>query len=155
MNFGMSTGDYFPYHPLRWRLTLAIAASGALLLLGWAVWGFAHHGGFAELARAALSLGLLLAMASMAFRLRPREGWGVKVGPTMLSVARATQGSIDIPWSAVREVRRLGKRRDTLVLMLNDDRRVLVPRHLFSRQTVFEALASAIEDKMPPLPYDA
>jgi hypothetical protein len=103
----------------------------------------------------AMSLGLLFAMGSVAFRLRPREGWGVRVGPTVLTVARATQGHIDIPWSAVREIRRLGRGRDTLVLLLSDDRRVLVPRHLFPRHRDFEAVVTAIEDKMPPRPYDA
>lgn len=153
----MSERTYFPYHPLRWRVTLAFAAVISLGLTSWAFYGWYRGGSMLEAGRTALSLGLLLAIASVVFRLRPRTDWGVRVGPTVLTVARAAvkAGHIDIPWSAVREIRRLGRSRDTLVVFLSDDRQVLVPRHLFPRRGDFEALVSAIEEKMPPLPYDA
>jgi len=153
----MSERTYFPYHPLRWRVTLLAAAVLSLGLALWACYGWYRGGGALEAGRAALSVGLLLAITSVVFRLRPRSDWGVRVGPTVLTVARAAaaRGHIDIPWSAVREIRRLGRARDTLVVFLSDDRRVLVPRHLFPRRRDFEALVAAIEEKMPPLPYDA
>ena len=153
----MSEQTYFPYHPLRWRVTLLGAAVLSLGLTLWACVGWYRGGGVLEAGRAALSLGMLLAIASVVFRLRPRSDWGVRVGPTVLTVARAgaTRGHVDIPWSAVREIRRLGRARDTLVVFLSDDRRVLVPRHLFPHRSDFEALVAAIEEKMPPLPYDA
>ncbi len=147
--------SYFPYHPLRWRLTLSATALVSLGLAGWAGLNWAGGGGWSEVIRAALSLGLLLGVISLAVRLRPREGWGVRVGPTVLTVARATQGHVDIPWSTVREIRRMGRARNTLVVFTSDERQVLVPRHLFSRHHEFEALVDAIEEHMPPLPYDA
>ena len=151
----MNERQFFAYHPLAWRLTLLCSACVSLALTAWAIWGWVHGGGAAEAARTALSLGLLTGIVSVALRLRPRTGWGVVVGPTVLTVARPTQGHIDIPWSAVREIRRLGRSRDKLVLFLSDERRVLVARQLFSKRRDFEALVAAIEDKMPPLPYDA
>ncbi len=154
----MGGQTYFGYHPLLWRLTLLAAALASLGLTGWAALSWFQSGAVIEALRAALSLGLLLAIASVLFRLRPRSGWGVRVGPTVLTVARglsATAGHIDIPWSSVREIRRLGRGRDMLVLCLSDERRVSVSRRLFPRQRDFEALVEAIEEKMPALPYDA
>ena len=151
----MTERQFFAYHPLVWRLLLLFCACLSLALTGWAIWGWAHGGGLAEAARTALSLGLFAGIVNVAFRLRPRTGWGVAVGPTVLTVARPKEGHIDIPWSAVREIRRLGRSRDKLVLFLSDERRVLVARQLFAKRRDFEALVAAIEEKMPPLPYDA
>lgn len=146
---------YFPYHPVRWRLTLAGTALGAAVLTAWGALGWYNGGGWVEAVRTTLMLGLLSAITSIAFRLRPRAGWGVHLGPTSLTVARPTVGHLDIPWSTVREIRRLGRARGTLALFLTDDRRVLVAHQLFARRRDFEALVAAIEEKMPPLPYDA
>ncbi len=154
----MSGQTYFAYHPLLWRLTLVVAALASLWLTVWAALSWSRTGAPVEALRAALCLGLLLAISSVVFRLRPRSGWGVKVGPTTLTVSRALSAAprhVDIPWSAVREIRRLGRARDTLVVFLSDERRVLVSRRLFPRHRDFEALVEAIEEKMPALPYDA
>lgn len=151
----MSERQFFAYHPLFWRITLLFTAGVSLALTAWALWGWVHGGGALEAARTVLSLGLFAGILSVAFRLRPRTGWGVVVGQAVLTVARPTQGHINIPWSAVREIRRLGRSRDKLVLFLSDERRVLVARQLFPKRRDFEDLISAIEDKMPPLPYDA
>jgi hypothetical protein len=59
-----------------------------------------------------------------------------------------------VPWSAVKELRRLGEKRDTLALWCGDAQRVLVPRHLFATDADFEALAAALEDTLPRR-YDA
>ena len=154
----MGGQTYFAYHPLLWRLTLLAAALASLALTGWAALSWFQSGAMIEALRAVLSLGLLLATTSVVFRLRPRSGWGVRLGPTVLTVSRAlsaTARHIDIPWSAVREIRRLGRARDMLVLCLADERRVSVSRRLFPRHRDFEALVEAIEEKMPALPYDA
>ena len=45
-------------------------------------------------------------------RLAPREGWGVRLSPTLLTVSKPIEGVMEIPWSALKEVHRSGKRRE-------------------------------------------
>ena len=149
------SGHFFPYDPRRFRLYLWMAVAAALTLTAWAVVGYATGGGLSEMARAGLAAGLLAAMGVTLYRLRPRSGWGVQVGPVTLVVARPMEGRHEVPWSEVREVRRLGKKRELLEVQLSGDRRLLVPGQLFPSRAAFEALVSAIEDKLPPSPYDA
>lgn len=148
-------GDFFPYHPLRLRLWLLGAGLVALGLTLWAIVGFAQSQSPREILRAGLSFGLAAAMGVAFFRFRPRSEWGVRVTPLAVLVSRPRAGSIEVPWSAVKEVRRLGEKRDTLALWLREEQRVLVPAHLFAKRADFEALAKAIEDRMPAPRYDA
>lgn len=150
------SADFFPYHPLRLRLWLLGLCLVALALTIWAVAGFAESQAPREILRAGLSLGLCAAMAVAFFRLRPRREWGVRVTPAAVIVSRPRAGNIEVPWSAVKEIRRLGEKRDTLALWLREEhQRVLVPAHLFAKRADFEALAKAIEERMPPPRYDA
>lgn len=150
------SADFFPYHPLRLRLWLLCSCGVALALTVWAVAGFAESQAPREILRAGLSLGLCAAMGVAFFRLRPRREWGVRVTPEAVIVSRPRSGNIEVPWSSVKEIRRLGEKRDTLALWLREEhRRVLVPAHLFARRADFEALARAIEERMPPPRYDA
>ncbi|MDP1829591.1 MAG: hypothetical protein Q8L48_40365 [Archangium sp.] len=148
-------GDFFPYHPLRLRLWLLGAGLVALGLAIWAIVGFAQSQSPREILRAGLSFGLAAAMGVAFFRFRPRSEWGVRVTPLAVLVSRPRAGLIEVPWSAVKEVRRLGEKRDTIALWLREEQRVLVPAHLFARRADFEALAKAIEDRMPAPRYDA
>ena len=147
--------DFFPYHPLKLRLWLLGACLVALGLTVWAAIGFAQSQEPREILRVGLSLGLAAALAVGCFRFRPKKEWGVKVTPVALFVSRPREGMIEVPWSAVKEVRRLGDKRDTLALWLKEEQRVLVPAHLFARRADFEALAKAIEERMPAPRYDA
>jgi hypothetical protein len=150
------SADFFPYHPLRLRLWLLGSCVVALALTIWAVAGFAQSQAPREILRAGLSLGLCAAMFVAFFRLRPRSEWGVRVTPSAVIVSRPRSGTIEVPWSEVKEIRRLGDKRDTLALWLRQEQhRVLVPAHLFARRSDFEALAKAIEERMPPPRYDA
>ena len=149
------SGDFFPYHPLRLRLWLLGACLVALALTVWAVIGFAQSDSPREILRAGLSFGLAAGMGFAFFRFRPRKEWGVRVTPLAVLVSRPRAGLIEVPWSEVKEVRRLGEKRDTLALWLREEQRVLVPAHLFARRADFEALAKAIEDRMPAPRYDA
>ena len=79
----------------------------------------------------------------------------MRVTPLAVLVSRPRTGLIEVPWGSVKEVRRLGEKRDTLALWLVEEQRVLVPAHLFARRADFEALARAIEERMPPSRYDA
>ena len=142
--------DFYPYHPLKLRAALTLGALCSLTLGAWALAAAVKSEGGLEYARAGLCLGLLASMLYVHLKLRPRPGWGVKLEPTRLSVSRPIEGQIEIPWSAVVQVRRNGKARDTLVVFLGDDRRVLVPGHLFATRAEFEKAAQAIEQKMQP-----
>jgi hypothetical protein len=149
------TKDFFPYHPLKLRAVLAFAVVGCVALLAWSLSSAVHTGEPQEVARTGLCLGLLLAMAYVLTRLAPRQGWGVTLAPTLLKVSRPIEGEMEIPWSALKEVRRAGRKRDTLMLFVGDHRRILVPRHLFARSSEFEELVTAIEERMPPPTLDA
>ena len=150
------SADFFPYHPLRLRLWLLGSCVVALALTVWAVLGFADSQAPREILRAGLSLGLCGAMGYAFIRLRPRREWGVRVTPLAVIVSRPRAGSIEVPWVEVKEIRRLGEKRDVLALWLREDQhRVLVPAHLFAKRSDFEALAKAIEERMPPPRYDA
>jgi hypothetical protein len=142
--------DFFPYHPLKIRAALAFGALCALTLGAWALAAAVRSESGLEFARVGICLGLLASMLYVHLKLRPRPGWGVKVEAIRLWVSRPIEGQIEIPWSAVREVRRNGKQRDTLVLFLGDERRVLVPQHLFASRAAFEQAAHAIEERMQP-----
>src|SRR4051812_13361889 len=131
--------DFFAYHPRRWRLVLSLAAAAALVLTAWALASAVKSGTALEFARAGISGGLVLAMLYIHLKLRPRPEWGVKVTPVVLVVSRPTQGQIEIPWSAVKEVRRSGAERETIVIFVGEDKRVLVSRHLFASKDEFEA----------------
>lgn len=147
--------DFFPYHPLKLRAVLVTASVMCVVLLAWALSSAVRSGAPIEMARAGLCLGLQLAMGYVLWKLAPRDGWGVKLEGTVLKVSRPIEGVLEVPWSSVRELRRSGSKRDTLVLFIGNNRRILVPRHLFGSRALFEELAKAIEDRLPPPTHDA
>lgn len=151
----MTSRDFFPYNPLRLRLWLGGGALVGLALTAWAVLGFLESQAPREILRAGLSFGLAAALGVGFFRFRPRAQWGVRVTPISVLVSRPRRGIIEVPWSDVKELRRLGERRDILALWLREEGRVLVPAHLFARRDDFEALAAALEERMPAPRYDA
>ncbi|MFZ5442423.1 MAG: hypothetical protein ACOZQL_20610 [Myxococcota bacterium] len=143
-------GDFFPYHPLRLRLWLAGGLVASLALTAWAVVSFVGTDTPREILRAGLSSGLAAAFAVAVARSGPKPGWGVRVTPLSVLVSRPSgQGVIEVPWSAVKEVRRFGERRETLGLWLDEHERVLIPAHLFPDRAAFEALARALDERMP------
>lgn len=147
--------DFFPYNPLRLRLALGGGCLVGLALAAWAVVGFVDAQAPREVLRAGLSLGLAAGLGVGFHRARPREAWGVRVTPLSVLVSRPRRGLIEVPWSEVRELRRLGEKRDVIALWLREEGRVLVPRHLFARRADFEALAAALEERMPASRFDA
>ncbi len=147
--------EFFPYHPLKLRAVLASALVVCVALFAWSLSMAVRNGSPQEVARAGLCLGLVLAMAYVLNKLAPREGWGVTLSPMVIKVSKPIQGVLEVPWSTLKEVRRAGKGRDTLMLFSGEHRRVLVPRHLFARSQEFEELVSAIEERMPAPIHDA
>ncbi len=151
----MSAVRFFEYHPLRWRLMLLAAAGCALILTVWAVTAAVGSENPVELARAGLSAGILAALLTLMYRLRPRTRWGVELSPAMLTIARPLEGHIVVDWADLREVQRAGMRRNVLLLTLSDNRHISLPEHLFARRRDFDSLVNAIEDRLPPSPFDA
>jgi hypothetical protein len=151
----MSPRDFYPYHPLKLRAVLVTASVMCVVLLAWSLASAVHSGTAQEMARAGICLGLQLAMAYVLMKLAPRDGWGVKLEGTVLKVSRPIEGVLEVPWSAVREVRRGGSNRDTLVLFVGNNRRILLPRHLFGSRQLFEEMVTAIEERVPQQQYDA
>jgi hypothetical protein len=149
------TGDFFPYHPLKWRLFLLVGVLGSLGLMGWAVAGFAESRVPLELLRASFAGGLGAAMGLTLYRFRPRAGWGVQVTPRAVLISRPRGGVIEVPWASVKEIRRLGEKRETLALWLEADQRVLVPAHLFARRAQFEAMAARLDERRPAQPHQS
>jgi hypothetical protein len=147
--------NFFPYHPFKLRAALSVASMLCVVLLAWSLSSAVSTQAPQEMARAGLCLGLLLAMGYVLMRLSPREGWGITLAPTLLKVSRPVEGTLEVPWSAIEEVQRAGRRREVLVLVVGNHRRILVPRHLFGSAAEFEAAAQAIEDRLPPPAHDA
>ncbi len=147
--------EFFPYHPRKWRLWLTLAAAGSLVLTAWAMASAVRSGAPLEYARAGISAGLVLAMLTVHVKLRPRAQWGVNVTSVALTVSRPTKGAIELPWSAVKQIRRSGVQRETLVLFVAEDKRVLISAHLFASREEFEALAAAIDEQAPATAHDA
>ncbi|MHB8873637.1 MAG: hypothetical protein ACYC8T_08120 [Myxococcaceae bacterium] len=151
----MSEARFFPFNPKGTRLMLAAAAAGCLATTAWALYGLGGGGTLAE-ARAGIAAGLLLAFLYVRYRLRPREGWGVLLTPAELVVARPLSGDpAQLPWSSLAKVARSGKKREVLVLLLDGDRRLLLPRHLFPSAKAFEEVCAAVEERAPRPRFDA
>ena len=147
--------EFFAYHPRKWRLLLAGAAAGALVLTAWALASAVRSGEAIEFARAGISGGLVLAMLTVHLKLRPRADWGVRVTSVALTISRPSTGTIEIPWSAVKDIRRSGVDRETVVIFVGEEKRVLVSRHLFASKAEFEALAASIDEQRPTTAHDA
>jgi hypothetical protein len=79
----------------------------------------------------------------------------VTVTPLSLVVARPLSGQLEVPWSAVKALSRVGEERQTLRLDHHDGERLLLQAHLFASREAFEALIDAIEGQLPPPRYDA
>lgn len=148
--------DFFPYHPLKLRLWLLAGLLVGLALTVWAIVDYSGHQEPRDVIRAGLSLGLTAGMGVAVFRFRPRADWGMRLTQVSVLVSRPFQrGLMEVPWAALREVRRLGEKRDTLALWVDEKERVLVPAHLFARRAEFDTLAKTIEERMPAPKYDA
>ena len=147
---------FFPFNPRAARLGFMLGALGCAGLALWALWGARHGTERMGEARAAVSVGLLLAFLYAFYRLRPRQGWGVGIDKDGLTMARPlSPGAIELPWQRITRVLRTGKRENVLIVLLDDDQRVLIGRHLFARQSDFELLFAALRTQVPEPVFDA
>ena len=148
---------FFAFNPRPTRVGLFLGACVLAVLTAWALAAARQATEpFAE-ARAGLCAALMLVFLYPFHRLRPRPQWGVTLGPLGVSVARPFSNSkpLELMWTQIASVRRLGRQGDMLGLFLHEQGRLLVSRHLFARKAVFEELASALEQRLGPPRYDA
>ncbi|MBJ6760521.1 hypothetical protein DRW03_20035 [Corallococcus sp. H22C18031201] len=153
----MSTSPrFFSFDPRPTRAALFLGACVLAVLSAWALADARAGGGLQSVARAGVSAGLMLAFLFALHRLRPRTDWGVTLDASGVRVARPFSGSpLELSWSQIESVRRLGRRGGVLGLFLKEEGRVLVTRHLFARKAVYEELIAALEDRLPPSRFDA
>jgi hypothetical protein len=147
----MSDPDvFFAFNPraVRWGLAL-----GAVLCAALAAWALANARAGLErfgAARGGVAAGLMFAFGYVVLRLRPRPGWGVRLTPLALVIARPfTPQPLELPWSQISVVRQEGGRRPVLSLFLRTGERILVPQHLFSNRGAFDAMAQAVSARVP------
>ncbi len=138
------TPRFFPYRPTRLRALLAACAVvGAAL--GTAGLARAGRGSSTASARGVAGLALAGAFAWLVWRLRPREGYGVRVDLAGAELARALDGRTErVLWPQIRAVERTGRWAPRWVLTLNDGTRRELPQALFSHPAVFADLGRVL-----------
>jgi hypothetical protein len=138
------TPRFFPYRPSRLRLVLAIFAVVAAAL-GAAALARAGHGRPTASARAVAGLALSSAFAWLVWRLRPRDGFGVRVDIAGAELSRAIDGRTErVLWPQIRTVEQVGRWAPRWVLSLTDGTRRELPRALFSDPSVFTDLGRVL-----------
>jgi hypothetical protein len=91
--------------------------------------------------------GLVLAggFVWLGWRLRPREGYGVRVDLAGAELARALDGRTErVLWPQIRAVEQTGRWAPRWVLTLTDGTRRELPRALFSDPAVFADLGRVL-----------
>ena len=135
---------FFPYRPSRLRAILAVFAVVAAAL-GAAALVRAGRGGPTASARAFAGLALSGAFAWLTWRLRPREGFGVRVDLAGAELSRALDGRTErVLWPQIKAVEQVGRWAPRWVLSLTDGTRRELPRALFSDPSVFADLGRVL-----------
>ncbi len=138
------TPRFFPYRPTRLRALLAAlavigAAAGTAGLLR------AARGSTSASARGVASLALAGAFVWLAWRLRPRAGYGVRVDLAGAELARALDGRPErLLWPQIRTLEQVGRWAPRWVLTLDDGTRRELPRALFSDAAVYADLGRVL-----------
>jgi hypothetical protein len=152
----MQDAGFFPYNPRAMRAVILLSLVMCALLAALALADARRGGEVHAWARVGGAVGLGAAFAYVFLRVRPRDGWGVRVTPLLLTVSRPLSGPpLEVPWDRVREVRRDGRKRERLLVLLEPEGRVLLARHLFASRAQFEALSAALQARAPAGPHDA
>jgi hypothetical protein len=149
------TPRFFPYRPTRLRVVIAgLAVIGAAF--GSA--GLVRAGRDNPLASARGAAGLALggAFVWLAWRLRPREGYGVRVDLAGAELIRPLDGRVErVLWPQIERVEQTGRWAPRWVLTLTDGSRRELPRALFSDPAVFSDLGRALGRPERAVPGDA
>ena len=138
------TPRFFPYRPSRLRALLAVFAVVSAAV-GTAALVRAGHGRPTASVRAVAGLALSGAFAWLAWRLRPREGFGVRVDLAGAELARPIDGRTErVLWPQLKAVEQVGRWAPRWVLTLTDGTRRELPRALFSDPAVFADLGRVL-----------
>src|SRR5678815_44123 len=138
------TPRFFPYRPNKLRAILAVFAIVAAAL-GAAALVRAGQGRPIASARAGAALGLSGAFAWLTWRLRPRDGFGVRVDLAGAELSRALDGRTErVLWPQLKAVEQAGRWAPRWVLTLTDGTRRELPRALFSDPAVFADLGRVL-----------
>jgi hypothetical protein len=138
------TPRFFPYRPTRLRALLAVLAVVAAAL-GAAALVRAGRTPPITSARAVAALGLSTAFGWLAWRLRPRAGFGVRVDLAGAELARPLDGKTErVLWPQIRTVEQIGRWAPRWVVTLSDGTRRELPRALFSDPAVFADLGRVL-----------
>lgn len=138
------TPRFFPYRPNRLRAILAAfavvsAAIGAAALVR------AGQRRPTSAARAVAGLGLSAAFGWLAWRLRPRDGFGVRIDLAGVELSRPIDGRTErVLWPQIKAVEEMGRWAPRWVLGLTDGSRRELPRALFSDPAVFADLGRVL-----------
>jgi hypothetical protein len=138
------TPRFFPYRPTRLRLLLAtLAVIGTAF--GTAALVRASQGSPTASARAVAGLALATAFAWLVWRLRPREGYGVRVDLAGAELCRPLDGRPErLLWTQIAAVRQFGRWAPRWELTLTDGTHRELPRALFSDPSVFADLGRVL-----------
>jgi hypothetical protein len=146
---------FFPYRPARLRAVMAgLAAIGA----AFGTAGLVRAGRDNPLASARGVAGLALggAFVWLAWRLRPRDGYGVRVDLAGAELVRPLDGRVErILWPQIDRVEQTVRWAPRWVLRLSDGSRRELPRALFSDPAVFGDLGRALGRPEGALSRDA
>jgi len=138
------TPRFFPYRPMRLRALLAAFAVVGVAF-GAAALVRAGRGNPTASARGVAGLALGGAFVWLVWRLRPREGYGVRIDLAGAELARAIDGRPErLLWAQIAEVQNAGRWAPRWVLTLTDGTHRELPRALFSDPAVFDDLGRAL-----------
>jgi hypothetical protein len=138
------TPRFFPYRPTVLRTAL-LAIATASAALGAAALRHGLQGASLAWPRAVAAALLTGAFLWLVWRLRPRDGYGVRVDPAGAELARALDGRLErVLWNELAGVRQTGRWSPRWVLELHDGTRRELPRALFASGSVFADLGRAL-----------
>ena len=138
------TPRFFPYRPVGLRAFLA-GLSVVAIALGVAAALQGLQGRTSSWVRAALAVGLAFAFAWLVWRLRPRDGYGVRLDLAGVEIARALDGRPErLLWGQIAAVRQAGGWTPRWVVELRDGTSRELPRALFSDPSVWADLGRAL-----------
>ena len=149
------TPRFFPYRPTRLRALLTgFAVLGAAF--GTAGLVRAGEGNPTASARGVAGLALGAAFVWLTWRLRPRDGYGIRVDLAGAELARALDGRTELLlWPQIRTVAPAGRWAPRWVLTLADGTRRELPRALFSDPAVFADLGRVLSRPEGSASHDA
>ena len=138
------TPRFFPSRPVGLRAFLA-GLSVVAIALGVAAALQGLQGRTSSWVRASLAVGLAFAFAWLVWRLRPRDGYGVRLDLAGVEIARALDGRPErLLWGQIAAVRQAGGWTPRWVVELQDGTSRELPRALFSDPSVWADLGRAL-----------